>query len=168
MPTCVYMCHGMFVETREQCEEVYSFLPPCEIYRPNSGPQASWVVPFPSMPSFWSTVPSYISELSPLRLEETKCRKRTFIDLIINHFHPFWPSMVSSLCLPYTVIMVLKSVPLYLVSWIFRCLYLVILHGFLFFSLCSYIILFEMFEMYCFSYFSIGTYIADYCHFFLQ
>lgn len=97
-------------------------------------------------------------------LGKTKHRNRTFIDLIINHFHPFWPSMVSSLCLPYTVIMVLKSVPLYLVSWIFRCFYLVRFYM-VSYSLHYTDILIEMFEIYCFSYFSIGTYITDYCHF---
>lgn len=33
-----------------------------------------------------------------------------------------------------------------------------LLHGFLFFSLCRYIILIEVFEMYYFSYFSIRTF----------
>ena len=68
MPTYVYMCHGMCVEIREQFKEVYSLLPSCELYRRNSGPQASWDVPFHSIPSFWSTVPSYISDLSTLGL----------------------------------------------------------------------------------------------------
>lgn len=117
MHTCVHIRHGTCMKIREQLVEIYSLLQACETQGPKSGPQAWCQVPFPSIASFSTMVPFYISDLSILGKGKINRGREHSQGLITSTSTSILSTLVCyHLYLPYTVIMVLKSVPIYLVS----------------------------------------------------